>query len=232
MEPFDWSCPFCNRNATITQESCRLSTTEMSIKNAQGDVALTSAFIVCPNPKCKKFQLYAHLRKAEWLGGNAGWKYGPVLHTWNLIPPSKAKSFPDYIPKAILEDYGEACLIATLSPKASATLSRRCIQGILRDFWGVKPGRLVDEIEEIKGNVDPLTWEAIEVVRKVGNIGAHMEKDINLIIDVEPEEADLLIGLVETLLKDWYVAREERKARLVQITQLGQSKGSSKAPTS
>jgi len=39
--------------------------------------------------------------------------------------------------------------------------------------------------------VDPLTWEAIDAVRKLGNIGAHMEKDINVIVDVDPEEAEL-----------------------------------------
>ena len=56
-----------------------------------------------------------------------------------------------------------------------------------------------------------MTWDAIDAVRKVGNIGAHIEKDINVIIDVEPREAELLIGLIEMLLKDWYVVREERQ---------------------
>ncbi len=41
-----------------------------------------------------------------------------------------------------------------------------------------------------------------------------MEKDINVIVDVDPDEAELLIGLIETLLREWYVAREERKARM------------------
>ena len=96
----------------------------------------------------------------------------------------------------------------------SATLSRRCLQGILRDFWAVKPGRLVDEIAQIEEKIDPVTWSAIDAVRKLGNIGAHMEKDINLIVDVEPAEAGLLIGLVETLVKEWYVSRAEREARM------------------
>jgi hypothetical protein len=119
-------------------------------------------------------------------------------------------------------------LIAGLSPKASATLSRRCLQGIIRDYWRVKPGNLANEIEQIKDRVDPLTWDAIEAVRKVGNIGAHMEKDINLIVEVEPQEAELLIGLIETLLKDWYITREERKLRLEQIRLLGETKDAAK----
>lgn len=105
-------------------------------------------------------------------------------------------------------------MIRHASPKASATLSRRCLQGIIRDFWQVKPGRLVDEIDAIQDRVDPLTWGAIDALRKLGNIGAHMEKDINFIVDVDSDEAELLIGLVETLLRDWYVQREERKQRM------------------
>jgi hypothetical protein len=139
---------------------------------------------------------------------------GNKIESWRLVPSSRARTFPPYIPSAILDDYREACLIQDLSPKASATLSRRCLQGIVRDFWGVKPGRLLDEIDQIKDRVDPLTWGAIEALRKLGNIGAHMEKDIYVIVDVDPEEANLLIGLIETLLVEWYVAREDRKTRM------------------
>ncbi|SSS47193.1 Uncharacterised protein [Acinetobacter baumannii] len=41
-----------------------------------------------------------------------------------------------------------------------------------------------------------------------------MEKDINFIIDVEPNEAQMLIGLIEMLLKEWYIARYERQKQL------------------
>ncbi|MCP1830281.1 hypothetical protein ACVIHH_005106 [Bradyrhizobium sp. USDA 4518] len=34
--------------------------------------------------------------------------------------------------------------------------------------------------------------DAIDAVRIVGNIGAHMEKDVNLIVDIEPGEAQML----------------------------------------
>ena len=73
-------------------------------------------------------------------------------------------------------------------------MSRRCLQGMIRDFWGVSKNRLVDEVEAIEEKMDPLTWQAIDAVRKIGNIGAHMEADINVIIEVEPREASLLIN--------------------------------------
>jgi len=34
-----------------------------------------------------------------------------------------------------------------------------------------------------------------------------MEADVNVIVDVEAGEATLLIGLIETLVDEWYVAR-------------------------
>ena len=55
-----------------------------------------------------------------------------------------------------------------------------------------------------------------------------MEKDINVIVDVEPEEAELLLNLIEMLLKDWYILREERKNRLHKIVQTGKQKHADK----
>lgn len=83
---------------------------------------------------------------------------------------------------------------------------------------------MVDKIEQVKDRIEPVTWDAIEAVRKLGNIGAHMEKDIDVIVDVDPEEASLLIGLVETLLKEWYVACEERKTRMAAVIAAAASK--------
>jgi hypothetical protein len=113
-------------------------------------------------------------------------KLGKVFEEWLLRPSSLALVFPDYVPAPIRQDYEEACKIRNLSPKASATLSRRCLQGIIRDFKGIVKKRLVDEIDALRDEVDPDTWAAIDAVRQIGNIGAHMEKDINEIIDVEP----------------------------------------------
>lgn len=229
MPPFSWTCPFCNRPTTITEEDFSSDDAVLEIENAEGKRILTCNFIVCPNPECKKFSLDVRLGEAGY-GSAVGWYEKQPLKTWQLIPQSKAQSFPDYIPKAILDDYNEACLIKDLSPKASATLSRRCLQGIIRDFWTVKPAKLANEIEQIKDKVDPTTWQAIDAVRSVGNIGAHMEEDINLIIDVEPNEAELLIGLIEVLLKDWYIAREQKDLHLKALVKLAEDKKAAKKP--
>ncbi len=224
MNDFNWTCPHCDHAVTISASRVTFQQHTLRIKNAVGRRTLVSSFIVCPNPKCQQFTLNVALHESAHNEYGNDEKLIEKKEHWNLIPNTKAKTFPDYVPSVILSDYTEACLIRELSPKASATLSRRCLQGVIRDFWNVKSGRLVDEIDEIKSCVDPLTWDAIDAVRKLGNIGAHMEKDINIIVDVDPDEADLLIGLIETLISEWYVAREERKIRMGSIVEAAKSK--------
>lgn len=146
-----------------------------------------------------------------------------VIH---FNPISLAKIYPDYIPKAIREDYEEAHAILNLSPKASATLSRRCLQGMIRDFWKISKGRLVDEIDALKELVDPSTKSVLDALRKLGNIGAHPEKDVNLIVDIEPNEALKLLKFIELLIQKWYIERHENELLLQDILELDKEKQS------
>jgi len=223
---FNWTCPYCNRDATITDSNYSYDSHSFNHNNINGNLILFTSVTVCPNDECKEYIIFARLHKQFYSGG---WETETVpLITWQMKPNSSAKPFPEYIPQPIISDYNEACLIRDLSPKASATLSRRCLQGIIRDYFGVVEKRLIDEINAIKDKMDPLTWEAIDAVRKIGNIGAHMEKDIDLIIDVEPTEAQLLIGLIEILLKDLYITRHERQKHLESIIGVAAQKADEK----
>lgn len=217
-----WTCPFCGQNATPNAITVEHQTLSFHHDSKYGKVGLNSSIKLCPNNDCNELVIDAELKKLEVV--NSFWTTTDLLESWKLHPQASVKIFPDYVPRAILCDYEEAALICNLSPKASATLSRRCLQGMIRDFWEVKPGRLVDEINAIEGKVDHGTWRAIDSIRSIGNIGAHMEKDINLIVEVEPEEAELLIELIEVLIKDWYVEREERNRRTSKIFALAEAK--------
>lgn len=231
--PFSWNCPYCNRAVTITDTHTSTNRFDFSHYNKDGLLALVAHVIVCPNPECKEYEIRASLFTTTVKYSTDGPYYDlkTCLLEWKLRPKSGAKPFPSYIPQPILDDYGEACLILNDSPKASATLSRRCLQGIIRDFWGITKARLIDEIAELQGKIDPTTWAAIDAVRGVGNIGAHMEKDINVIVDVDPDEAQQLIGLIEFLLKDWYVGRHEREEHMKRVIALGAAKAAAKQST-
>jgi len=95
---------------------------------------------------------------------------------------------------------------------------------MIRDFWGISKRRLKDEVDALEEKVDPQTWDAIDSVRKIGNVGAHMEADINVIVDVDPDEATLLISLIETLLADWYISRHNREERMFKIKAISEEK--------
>lgn len=220
-----YTCPYCNKPTTATDP--HLYTGELDIDLGEHSTLGHLHFVVnatsCPDPDCRKLFLNTFIANKSWISGLNRYHYD-IKNKWQLLPESNAKVLPEYIPEPIKEDYYEACRIKDLSPKASATLSRRCLQGMIRDFWGISKGRLIDEIDALEEKVDTDVWESIDAVRSVGNIGAHMEKDINIIIDVEPEEAQLLIGLIEQLVDDWYVTREDRKNRAQKLKDLAESK--------
>lgn len=224
---FKWTCPYCNRDTTIISSNLINDKSDLYIDNKYGNRRLNIDWIVCPNVECEKTTLSVTLNTLVIKNGNFSSNEDNLKH-WRLLPKSNAKVFPDYIPIVIRQDYEEACSILDDSPKASATLSRRCLQGMIRDFWGVSKNRLIDEINGIKEKVDPLTWNSIDAIRKVGNIGAHMEKDINLIVDVDPKEAKLLIQLIELLMKEWYIHRHERELQLNSIIELSETKDNAK----
>lgn len=215
-----FTCPYCGMIMSINGETH--STQNPSFESSSGVAyvsgqikyktsALAIDFYRCPN--CGEHTIFASGK-------------GTSIKDVNVIvrPRSMAKQFPNYIPTQIKEDYEEACSILFLSPKASATLSRRCLQGMIHDYWGITKSRLIDEISALQDKIQPDLWKAIDGLRQLGNIGAHMEKDVDLIIDIDPGEAEKLIKLIELLIKEWYINREERKNLFGDILQINAEK--------
>lgn len=176
---------------------------------------LSITFYKCPN--CGQYTIYA-------TGIGADVKSTKI----KIKPVSNAKQFPEYIPAALRQDYEEACAIVSLSPKASATLSRRCLQGMIRDFWDIKEPNLSKAISQLEGKIPAQQWRVINGVRRIGNIGAHMEKDINLIVDIDPDEAEKLLKLIEHLFKQWYIERHEEECLYADIVSMDESKQASR----
>ena len=221
-DKFNWRCPFCGHNAVIESEISHKSfCNTLTLDNKYDVQYISNSVTVCPNDDCNKYTLTVTIHDQGEI---------EPKNFWRLIPESFAKVFPDYIPQPLIQDYNEACSILDKSPKAAATLDRRCLQGLIRDYWNVTKSRLVDEINAIQDKLDPITWEAIDSLRKLGNIGAHMEQDINVIVDVDPNEAEALVKLIETLLVEWYVARHERQQRMANIKSIASKKEAERKP--
>jgi len=102
---------------------------------------------------------------------------------------------------------------------------------MIRDFWGVSKHRVKDEVDALQEHVDPDTWEAIDAVRNMGYIGVTMEADVNMIIDLEPREAQKLISLIQLLLPEWYVEREDRQRGVKEVIDLSKHTDSKRDDT-
>jgi hypothetical protein len=183
------------------------------ISEDYGAFSGTFTILVCPNPQCRKLSISAQLDRFEPQCMIEKENFA----SWELVPESNQKPLPDYIPQQLRNDYSEACLTCNKSPRASAALSRRCLQGMIRDFWKIAQPRLIDEINELEAKVDRATWSAIDSVRKFGNLGAHLEKDASLILDVDPAEANMLIRLIETLFEEWHIKSREREVKMQKL---------------
>lgn len=212
-----FQCPYCSMVMPITDDTYNHQLPAYKSYNGYYGVnqyhesTLKISFYKCPN--CNNFTIFA-----DGIGDLV-----KDLHTL-LKPNSLAKQFPNYIPDTIRNDYEEAYAIVNLSPKASATLARRCLQGMIHDFWGIKLKNLNQEISALKDKIPADLWSSIDALRELGNIGAHMEKDTNVIVDIDPNEAESLIKLIELLMKEWYIDREERKKLFSEIISTNQSK--------
>ena len=117
-----------------------------------------------------------------------------------------------------------------LSPKAAATLCRRALQRMVRDFWDVSDKTLHAELLKIRDRCDEELFKGLMAIKSIGNIGAHPEIDISTIVDVEPGEVETLIQVLQILDEDWYVTKANRSARLSAVHALGAAKAAVKGP--
>jgi Domain of unknown function (DUF4145) len=116
---------------------------------------------------------------------------------------------PKEIPEDYAEDYREACLVLADSPKASAALSRRCLQHLLSEKGRTQAKNLDAQIKElIDGNgLPPHLAAAIDAVRAIGNFAAHPIKGTNTgeIVPVETGEAEWQLDTLEGLFDFYFV---------------------------
>lgn len=114
-------------------------------------------------------------------------------------------------------DFQEACAVLNLSPKASAALSRRLLQTILRQEFTIQHQDLAQEIAEFikQPGVPSHLVGAIDAIRNVGNFAAHPLKDTHTgeIVDVEPGEAEWLLDVLEELFDFTFVQPKRLEGR-------------------
>jgi len=129
---------------------------------------------------------------------------------------------PAAVPKEIAADYIQAAAVIGDSPMASAALSRRCLQHILRDGAGVKKSDLAKEIDEViaSRSLPSHLAEAIDAVRNIGNFAAHPMKSTatGQVLPVEPGEAEWTLDVLDGLFDFYYVQPDLLAKRRAALT--------------
>ena len=212
-----YTCPFCSLKQAYTSSSEKSNIRYLSkifpIPEVSQSTHLDVYHILCTNKSCNMVTVVGRLHLSH--------------EQVDIIPQNynRYKKYPDYVPKQICDDYREAALIMSQSPKAAATLLRRCLQGMIHDFWGIHEKNLNAEITTLKTkSISSSQWAAIDSLRQLGNIGAHMERDVNTIIDIDEGEAQKLMKLIELLIEKWYIARHDEEALFAEITGMADEK--------
>jgi len=215
-------CPHClisfhdNREAIPLNEDC--------------DSDWTLMRRVCPS--CRRYILSLFQKYNRY---NVGGKQNHYHNNREFFCYPKAYSRAPLsadVPDIYAKNYSEACLTLSDSPKASAALSRRCLQHLLREEAKVKHGNLANEIQQVldEGKLPPLILESLDAVRNIGNFATHpiKSKSTGEIIDVEPGEAEWNLDVLEALFDYFFVQpallKKKRDALNAKLNEAGKPK--------
>ena len=195
-----FNCPNCGAYANqswLLAESYDKYTAEYGGRTVQKGSISDFAFCKCTH--CNQYSIWDKKKK-------------------NMLYPKQTNRAFDLtdVPKDIAEDYQEACLVISDSPKASAALSRRCLQSILRNE-GFSDKSLFKEIQNaIDSNKLPShISDSLDAVRNIGNFAAHPLKDTSTgeILPVEAGEAEWNLETLEALFDFFYVQPAKTQRR-------------------
>ena len=132
-----------------------------------------------------------------------------VVKTFMIFPKGTGRPpAPQEVPADIAADFNEACLVLADSPKASAALSRRCLEQLLHERNVSTKHNLSEAIDDaLAKHLPSHIEENLDAVRNIGLFATHPKKSSNSgeILDVEPGEAEWNLDVLESLFDYYYV---------------------------
>lgn len=169
--------------------------------------------VTCPACDRIIITLYKHDLVAP-IPGLTGWTHKDEPSATIVVHPRyAARPISPKVPAGYAKDFNEAAAVLTDSPNASAALSRRCLQKLIREQEGIKGKTLNDEIDELLHKDELPSYIALDLhtIRRAGNVATHpmMNPETGIVADVEPWEADYLLNILENLFDHYFVKPDE-----------------------
>jgi len=142
----------------------------------------------------------------------------PLQNKRTILPIGRGRRpLPPGLPAEVAQEYREACEVLEPSPRASAAMSRRCLQSLLSAAGGATAGDLNKAIDQVidRSELPTIHSRELDAVREIGNFAAHPMKSeaSGVILDVEPGEAEWNLTVLEHLFDFYYIELPERAAR-------------------
>lgn len=208
-------CPHCL--ITIHRQTSRNEVVSLDVKEDDRTfrVFWKTEHQFCP--ECHKLIIWLVYSKHEIDRESKGLKL--IDQSERIVFPGRTVRNPPspLVPKEFVEDYVEASLVLDLSLKASAAISRCCLQNIIHTQAKIVKDNLYDEIEELVSSKSLPSFinDQLHAVRVIGNFAAHpmKSKTTGQIIDVEPGEAEWNLDVVESLFDFYFVLSHSAKQK-------------------
>ena len=139
-------CPYCNHG--INFEPDGNSQVYPSSDYVDSGIGYQMKYGFCP--LCDEFLvlLYFGQCSQERIANEFYYSMDVISSESFLYPKNFVRPVEPEVPAAYKTDFIEACNVLNLSPKASAALSRRLLQNVLREHFKIQHRDLANEIDE------------------------------------------------------------------------------------
>jgi len=190
-------CPHCgNKSPQKLIHIQSTNDTTWIIENGE-EIDLTVVYFVASCETCNHILVY---RAVEGLPDDKYFTSG------NLVFPESGELHSS-VPKTVSNIYSEALRIKSLAPNAFAVQIRRALEALCEDR-GAKNDTLQKMLNELasKGEIPSTLIEATDLLRLLGNIGAHASVD-----SVKPWQVRTLDEFFRAIVEYVYIAPSKIK---------------------
>lgn len=213
-------CPHCTTAIHSHFTPSSIASYDKAIPQDKG--AWTAYHQLCP--ECARVIIEFRLHAAG----------GLIMHSGLVHPKSGSRPVPPDVEAPYKGDFTEACNVLPHSAKASAALSRRILQTLLREKSATKSKDLADQIQEViaSGKMPSHINDGLHAVRHIGNFGVHPIKSTNTgeIVDVENGEAEWNLDTIEALFDFYFVEPAAAAKRKVELNKKLKDAGKPEIP--